>query len=107
MKFAGLWHITEMEMWDADYLNMETQAYLRIEHDGRGNFQFGLVEGYIDGEVEEIDGQERFVFSWEGSDELDPVLGNGWVKFSGTDRLIGRIKIHLGDSSGLEVVKVE
>ena len=29
-KFVGLWHITEMEMWDADYFNMERQAYLEI-----------------------------------------------------------------------------
>ncbi len=29
MKFAGTWHITDMELWDEDYLNMEEQAWFQ------------------------------------------------------------------------------
>ena len=25
--FVGLWHITSMEVWDNDYVNMERQAF--------------------------------------------------------------------------------
>ncbi len=28
--YTGLWHISEMEMWDEDYFNEEVQAYTRI-----------------------------------------------------------------------------
>lgn len=47
--FIGTWHIYDMEMWDEDYFNMETQAYVEISPDNLGNFQFGLVSGYLDG----------------------------------------------------------
>jgi len=33
MKFAGTWHIEEMEMWDEVYFNMEVQAYIKIRQD--------------------------------------------------------------------------
>lgn len=106
-KFVGLWHITEMEMWDAKYFNMERQAYLQVNSDGLGNFQFGLVVGQIDGEVEISGNNERFSFTWDGSDELDPVSGSGWISLHGIETIIGKIKIHLGDSSEFNGVKAK
>ncbi len=50
MKLTGLWHIYEMDMRDEDYLHMEVQAYIQIKESGSGEFQFGLVTGYIDGD---------------------------------------------------------
>jgi len=99
MKFEGTWHITEMEMWDEDYFNMEVQAYIEINEKRLGNFQFGLVSGYLDGEVVDDNGEERFEFTWEGQDENDPVLGSGWLRFRDENHLEGKIKFHLGDSS--------
>ncbi|AKB61181.1 hypothetical protein MSMAP_1196 [Methanosarcina mazei SarPi] len=43
MDFTGTWHIYEMELWDEDYFNMDVQAYITIEQDNMGHFQFGLV----------------------------------------------------------------
>ncbi len=94
-----------MEMWDAEYINLERQAYLEINDDGLGNFQFGLVTGQIDGEVEISGNNEKFSFTWEGSDELDPVSGSGSVSLHGTDKIIGKIKTHLGDSSEFKGIK--
>ena len=101
MKYAGLWHITEMEMWDEDYLNMELQAFIRIKREGRGEFQFGLVSGQIDGEVVKTAAGERFEFPWEGNDEGDPASGSGWLAMTTTKELAGNIKLHHGDSSTL------
>ncbi|MFM7425998.1 MAG: hypothetical protein ACKO7W_13575 [Elainella sp.] len=98
-KFAGTWHITEMENWDEDYFNMERQAYFEIDQRGWGEFQFGLVTGSIDGEVEQDGSGERFAFTWNGSDENDEASGSGWLKLKSKDRLEGRIKFHQGDSS--------
>src|SRR5262245_61129606 len=72
MKYEGLWHITAMEMWDADYLHMEVHAFIRITRAGGGEFQFGLVSGQIDGELVKTAAGERFEFTWEGNDECDP-----------------------------------
>jgi hypothetical protein len=99
MIFEGTWHIYEMEMWDEDYFNMQVQAYIEIKRNRLGHFQFGLVSGYLDGEVVEYGGEERFEFTWDGQDENDPVSGKGWLVFRDENRLEGRIKLHLGDSS--------
>jgi hypothetical protein len=106
MKYEGVWHIVEMEQWDEDYFNMEVQAYIRIGSNGIGDFQFGLVSGGLDGEIVKSGNLERFDFTWEGQDENDPVFGSGWLRFSGKDKVKGRIKFHLGDSSGLLAVQV-
>jgi len=54
MSFIGTWHIYEMETWDEDYFNMDVQAYITIEKNYGGEFQFGLVSGGIDGELAEL-----------------------------------------------------
>ena len=99
MKFEGTWHIYAMEMWDEDYFNMEVQAYIEISAKRLGNFQFGLVNGYLDGEVVKYGDEERFEFTWEGQDENDPVLGSGWLRLEDENNLEERIKLHLEDSS--------
>lgn len=105
MKYVGVWHIIEMDMWDEDYCNMEVQAFIQVGSNGIGNFQFGLVSGGIDGEVVKTGNTERFEFTWEGQDECDPALGSGWLRLSGKDKLKGRIKLHLGDSSEFFAVR--
>ena len=97
VKYEGTWHITEMETWGDDYLNMEVQAYIRIRRDGGGDFQFGLVSGQIDGEVV----GDRFEFTWDGNDECDDASGSGWLEMESRNKLEGKIKIHHGDSSTL------
>lgn len=37
-----------MELWDVESFNMEVQAYIQIEINGFGKFQFGLVSGQIE-----------------------------------------------------------
>ena len=107
MLYAGTWHILEMEMWDEDYFNMEVQAFILIEPNGIGNFQFGLVSGTLDGDVLKTGKEERFEFTWEGQDENDPILGSGWLKLSGKDKVRGSIKIDLGDRSSFIAVRAE
>ncbi len=99
MKFEGTWHITEMELWDEDYLNMEEQAYITVTKRCTGEFQFGLVFGMLDGEVVKDGETERFEFTWEGNDECDRAFGSGWLKAKGKATLEGRIAFHEGDSS--------
>ena len=106
MKYEGIWHITQMDMWDEDYINMEVQAFIQIGSNGFGNFQFGLVSGDMDGEVVNTGNTERFDFTWEGIDENDPASGSGWLKLSGQEKLNGRIIFQHGDSSEFIAIRV-
>jgi hypothetical protein len=98
-NFVGNWRINEMETWDADYFDMEVQAYLNIRKNVTGEFQFGLVRAQLDGKFKSTDDSARLAFTWSSFDENDPVSGFGWFKASG-DRAEGRICFHLGDESG-------
>ena len=99
MKYEGMWHLTAMEMWDADSLHREVQAFIWIKRDGGGEFQFGLVSGQIDGEVVKTAAGEQFEFTWEGNDECDPASGSGGLEITAKSELVGKIKIPYGDSS--------
>jgi hypothetical protein len=96
MNFKGTWHIFEMEVWDEDYFNCEVQAYIKIDSNDFGHFQFGLVSCDIDGDYT---GDERFEFTFEGNAELDMVSGSGWLKMINYDLLEGEFRFHLGDDS--------
>jgi len=101
MRYSGKWRITEMEMWDSDYFDMEVEAYIEINPDSSGEFQFGLVYGQINGKVAKDGDGEQFRFRWNGSDECDEASGSGWLKLKGKNSLNGYIKLHHGDSSNL------
>lgn len=96
---AGRWRIFEMGNWDREYFDMEVKAYITITPRDTGEFQFGLVTGDLGGEVVQHPGGERFEFTWEGQDELDPVSGSGWIRCEGKNAITGMIKIHGGESS--------
>jgi hypothetical protein len=117
--FVGKWHITSMELWDDDYVNMERQAYVEIESDNSGSFQFGLVRGELDGYLESAAGEpppsprdstqaasDRFMFTWDGFDELDEVSGSGWMRLTSANLAVGLIKFHGGDRSGFQARRV-
>ena len=95
----GLWHIYEMDMWDEDYFNMETQAYIEITPENMGEFQFGLVTGSLAGDLEDNNGKARFTFTWDAGDEMDEASGSGWLQLSSKDQAEGLIKMHGGDQS--------
>lgn len=100
----GTWRITDMEIWDADYFDMEAPAHITLRDDLTGAFQFGLVQGDIDARVRVADGVARVEFSWSGVDENDPVSGRGWLDVTG-DQAQGRIFMHLGDDSAFTAVR--
>lgn len=100
----GIWRITGMEVWDADYFDMEAPAHITLRDDLTGALQFGLVQGDIDARVSVADGVARVAFSWSGVDENDPVSGRGWLDVTG-DQAQGRIFIHLGDDSAFTAVR--
>lgn len=97
MSFSGTWHIYEMEMWDEDYFNMEVQACIHINENGGGDFQFGLVSCGLHGKIANYVGQERFEFTFSGSDECEHTNGSGWIVLKDKDKIEGEFKFHLGE----------
>ena len=102
--FLGKWLITEMEQWDKDYIDLEEDGYFAIKKKGIGEFKFGAVEGQMDYVIEKIGNEERLEFTWDGSDEMDPVSGRGWITFK-DKRLYGKIYFHMGENSWFKAKK--
>jgi hypothetical protein len=105
--FVGIWHIYDMELWDEEYFNMETQAYIKIAPNNLGDFQFGLVSGSLDGEIERIADVERFSFTWQGQDEMEEANGSGWLQLTSDNEAFGSFSLHYGDSSGFKAIRAE
>jgi hypothetical protein len=102
--YLGKWRIIEMEMWDQEFIDMETEGHFYFEKDELGSFQFGLVQGRIHYRIEKIGEIERLDFSWEGQDENDEALGRGWAVIK-NGHLEGRFYFHLGDNSWFKAKK--
>lgn len=46
--YTGTWRITEMSMWDQDYIDMVSPGHLTVRHNGRGELAFGAMEAQPD-----------------------------------------------------------
>jgi len=95
MSLAGKWRIIGMPDFEADYPDMAEPAYIFFKDDGSGEFAFGCVTAHIwaasTTEADFID------FSWNGSDEMDEVSGDGDAEIQPDGSLHGEITFHNGD----------
>ena len=96
--YIGTWRIIEMEQWDQDFIDLVVPGYIAFRGDHTGEFQFGAVHGYLDYRIEPYHDSERLEFSWEGTDEMDPVSGRGWAMIQ-EGQLQGTLYFHQGDDS--------
>ena len=94
-----------MELWDQDFIDMETEGYFHFEKNEMGSFHFGAVQGQIDYRIEKIGEHERVEFSWKGQNEMDVALGRGWAVVN-EDEMEGRFYFHLGDDSTFKATKI-
>jgi hypothetical protein len=91
----GKWRIVEMELWDADSVDMLEPAYITCGAKGGGEFVFGAVRGDLDCRY----GPDEVRFTREGFDEMDPAFGAGSAKLAPDGSLTGEIRFHGGDES--------
>ncbi len=89
--FIGAWRITEMEMWDRDYLDLMVPAHLTISKDGMGEFQFGTVHGWLDCRFGKREGAPLVEFSWQGQSDIDEACRKGIWKNNKNTVLINLI----------------
>ncbi|MDA1193423.1 MAG: DUF6398 domain-containing protein, partial [Candidatus Poribacteria bacterium] len=98
--FSGRWTIVAMEQWDDDEINAHGEAYLEIEEDGSGSFNFLAIDAQIDGKVVPYMGWSRFEFTWAGWDDGTEINGSGWAEIlDDENEMEGEFRIHLGDDS--------
>ena len=87
--FKGRWRISEMDVWDNDYLDLVEPAHIVFESENDGAFVFGTVKGWLDVRYGARDGSACAEFSWEGLNDNDPACGRGWVILGTAGRLVG------------------
>jgi hypothetical protein len=91
-----------MELWAADFIDLDVPGHFTFADEQCGGFQFGMVVGWMDCRYDKA--RARVEFSWEGADDADDARGRGWAELDG-DQLRGRIFIHMGDDSGFVATK--
>ena len=94
----GKRRIVEMDLWDADYLDMLEPAYIAFDNQGLGEFRFGCLFGGLDCRYS----ANGLAFTWQGHDEMDEASGSGSVELDDQETLSGEIRFHLGDESGFK-----
>lgn len=102
--FLGRWRITEMEVWDQDFVDLKGPGYIQFDRDNLGTFRFGTTQGQLDCRLETVEGETRIDFSWDGQDYREPATGRGWAILR-EGHLSGRFYIHLGDDSWFKAEK--
>jgi hypothetical protein len=89
----GKWRIVELPGYDPDYANMVGPAYILFDGKGCGEFAFGCVTAALYGAAD-----AKYVeFDWNGSDEMDPVDGDGWADLQTDGTLSGQFCFHNAD----------
>jgi hypothetical protein len=100
--FAGKWKVFDAMDQGDDYLSLTPDPHLLIEVNSKnevtGNYQYGAGDGFIDGQFERDNDDLRLIFSFEGSDEMDPVSGFGTASFESPDTLLLKMHYHMGDT---------
>ena len=107
MSMTGAWRIVEMDLWDAEAIDLLGPGYIQFGADRTGRFRFIAVEGWMDCHSGQRDGRPCVEFTWEGNDESDPASGRGWAAVEEDGSLRGHIYFHPGDDSGFRAVRAE
>jgi hypothetical protein len=98
MSVTGAWRIVEMDLWDAEAIDLLGPGYIQFGADQTGHFRFIAVEGWMDCQRGQRDGRPCVEFTWAGNDESDPASGHGWAVLEEDRSLRGHIYFHLGDA---------
>jgi hypothetical protein len=93
-SLLGKWRITQMELWDTDYIDMLGPGYVQIDEDS-GQMAFGVVQIGLRCEY----GETSIWFKFRGADEMDEVSGDGDAELEDDGTLTGEIRFDNGDES--------
>lgn len=103
----GRWHITWMEQWSKEDIDLLEPAFIEFDEKCQGKFTFICVVGYFDYRYSIGEFLPVVDFEWEGSDACDRASGDGWVEVQPDGTLIGAIALQDGDESEFKAEKME
>lgn len=96
--FLGKWWIIASDLWTREDLNSVVPAHITFNRNHLGELELIAISASIDHRIGNRDGTPIVEFTWEGSDEGQPVSGRGWARLTG-DHLNGQLFIHQGDET--------
>lgn len=73
MPLTGRWRIVDMELRDADAIDLVSPGFIEFDRVRLGRLGFIAVNGQLDWREVVRDGRPGVEFTWEGADEGDPV----------------------------------
>jgi hypothetical protein len=103
-KFAGEWRIIELEGFDTGYVDLCGPATIKISSGGIGRMSFGAAAIALDCKMDDLN-EQVVRFSFEGSDEGDPIRGRGYC-LNENHTMTRRIFRHCGDEISLEAQRM-
>jgi hypothetical protein len=99
-SLLGKWRITDMELWDTEYIDMLGSAYVQFDEGGR-QMTFGAEQIGLDCEY----GQSRIWFTFHGFDEITEGTGDGEAELEDDGTLTGEIRFNHGDETSFTAKK--
>ncbi len=88
----GRWRITQIEGWEADYVNLLGPGYIQFDPGG-GQIEFGAVQISLECWYSPTGAH----FNFHGSDEGTEVWGDGDADLEQDGTLAGEVRFHNGD----------
>ena len=96
-EVLGRWRIVKADLWDRAYLDLVDPAHLRIDGDGEGEFNFGVVTATMRLEYS----RTIVYFRGCGFDEGDEVTGSGSAELQDDGTLEIELSFDNGDEATL------
>jgi len=96
--FLGRWRIAATDAWSVADLDDVSPAHVTFRAGRQGEMELLVIEADVDYRVGRREGRPFIEFSWEGTDDGQPISGRAWA-FLEKRKLRGRLYIHGGDEA--------
>ncbi len=106
-KIIGKWKITEMELWDDDFINAQGDGFFQFDKMKRGSFMFGYVDGELNYRIVENTENIKIEYAWSGWDEMDEASGGGCFELISDDEIHGQMFFDEGDISAVTAKRMK
>lgn len=93
----GKWQITDIKLWDAEFIDLLGPGSIQFDPDGGGEFACGAVQGGLDCHF----GTDSIHFNCEASDDIDHARRDHDADLEQDGTITREIPFHRGDQSTL------
>lgn len=101
-QLIGRWRIFEADTWDCGYLDLCGPAMITISDRGHGEIAFGAIQAGLNIRYSRC----SIDFTWNGSDEMDEIHGNGSAELLDDGTIEIEFNFNNGDDAVLKAKRV-